>query len=160
MAEDYFGLYCNIFGIADPFREAQERFHKKVTKHSTPSGGEYWIVDTMETKEDEEWEKEWEVRRDEYLRLEHVFRLWEFHDKLSWDKFQAEIEYGKRFTDDWKRYLPCDCAERQCAMTCQYFSGECPRRNGEELIPPNEVLIAMEMTRGFGCGRPQCGMNW
>lgn len=144
MAEDYFDMYCYAFGITDPFQEEQERFSKRVTTHHTSSGGTYWEVDTTKTEEDIAWEEEQKKKKSEYLRLEHIFRLWELHDKLSWERFQKEIEYCSRFTDDWKRYLPCDCAERQCAMTCQYFSGECPRRNGKELIPPNEVLIAME----------------
>ena len=141
---DYFDKYCDTFGITDPFRESQERFHKKVTKHSTSSDGEYWIVDTMKTKEDEEWEKEWEIRRDEYLRLEHVFRLWEFHDRLSWDDFQKEIVLSKHFTNDGDRYLPCDCGCRQCALTCQYFGTECPRARGEDLISPKEVQAITE----------------
>lgn len=144
MAKDYFDEYCDTFGITDPFRESQERFHKKVTKHSAPSGGEYWIVDTMETKEDEEWEKEWEVRRDEYLRLEHVFRLWEFHDRLDWDDFQKEIVLSKHFTNDGDRYLPCDCAGRQCNMWCAYFGTECPRKKGEPLWAPEEVMKVWE----------------
>lgn len=145
MAENYFDLYCDTFGITDPFQESQERFNKKTTKHFTPSGGEYWEVDITKTAEDLAWEKEWEKRRDAYLRLEHIFRLWEFHDIVSWDYFQKEIAFSKCFTDDGNRYLPCDCEERQCAMTCTYFGTKCPRANGEPLYPPEEVMKVWDL---------------
>lgn len=142
---DYFDKYCELFGIADPFQEQQERFHKKVTHCISPSGREYWEVDTKKTPEEMAWERDWEVRRDEYLRLEHIFRLWDLHDRMDWDKFQKEIEYSKNFTDDGERYLPCDCEERQCSMECAYFGTECPRVRGEELISPKEVMEIQEL---------------
>lgn len=140
MAEDYFDLYCELYHITDPFEEDQERFSKRVTTHHTPSGGTYWEVDMTKTEEDIAWEVAQKKKKNEYLRLEHIFRLWEFHDRLNWDDFQREIESSKHFTDDWKRYLPCDCAGRQCNMWCAYFGTECPRKKGEPLWAPEEVM--------------------
>lgn len=149
MAENYFDTYCYTFGITDPFQEEQERFSKRVTKRINPSGTEYWEVDTTKTEEELAWEAEQKKKKSKYLRLEHIFRLWELHDKLSWERFQKEIEYCSRFTDDWKRYLPCDCAERQCNMWCAYFGTECPRKRGEDLYPPTEVMMVLEKGEGY-----------
>ena len=144
MAKDYFDEYCDTFGITDPFQEDQERFHKKIKHCISPTGREYWEVDTTKTPEEEEWELENRKKKDEYIRLRYIFHLWEFHNIMVWDDFQREIEFSKYFTDDWKRYLPCDCAGRQCAMTCTYFGTKCPRVNGEPLYPPEEVMKVWE----------------
>lgn len=75
--------------------------------------------------------------REEYLRLAHTFRLWDYHFWMPWAEFEEYAKLSKEFTDT-SIYLPCDCADRQCAMTCTYFLGECPRRE-EELRAP-EIL--------------------
>ena len=75
--------------------------------------------------------------REEYLRLAHTFRLWDYHFWMPWTEFEEYAKLSKEFTDT-SIYLPCDCADRQCAMTCAYFLGECPRAK-EELRAP-EIL--------------------
>ena len=89
------------------------------------------------TEEEKVQEQEWKKRRDEYLRLSHTFRLWDFHFWMHWEEFQLYAKYGEDFTDI-SIYLPCDCVERQCNMACQYFGGKCPRET-EELKTP-EIL--------------------
>lgn len=73
-------------------------------------------------------------KRDEYLRLDHTFRLWDFHFWMPWEKFKWHCGFDKEYTDV-SIYMPCDCAERQCNMECAYFSSECPREK-EELKTP------------------------
>ena len=119
--------YCNALGITDPFEEEQKRFSQRCTHEHG------YVLIRDKTEEDIEWEKEWEKRRDEYLRLEHTFRLWDMHFYLTWEKFQFFLRH-ETFTDT-SIYLPCDCADRQCALTCEYFSRECPREK-EELQTP------------------------
>ena len=72
--------------------------------------------------------------RDEYLRLSHAFRLWDFHFWMDWEKFQWHCKYDKNYTDV-SIYMPCDTVERQCSMECRYFGKECPRKH-EELKAP------------------------
>ena len=113
--DNRFHDYCMERKIKDPFWEGQQRFSNRV-----------------ERKQDEAWAK----RRDEFLRLEHTFRLWDFHFWMTWEQFEWHLKYDKDYADV-SIYMPCDCADRQCSMTCAYFGGECPRIKKEIKIPEN-----------------------
>lgn len=132
--DNRFHDYCLRNKIKDPFREGQERFSKKVEDEN---GRNYWIIDTDDSPEEVTWRTEWAKRRDEYLRLSHTFRLWDFHFWMTRTAFERHLRWSKEFADT-SIYMPCDCAERQCSMKCAYFSGECPRQK-EELRAP-EIL--------------------
>lgn len=127
--------FCNAKGIVNPFGEEQAHFNKRC--HPGEHNGRPCTVIDPETEEDREWRKEWIKRRDAYLRLEHTFRLWDFHFWMPWEKFKWHLDIDKAYADV-SIYLPCDCAERQCALTCAYFGAECPRMK-EELKAP-EIL--------------------
>ena len=100
--------------------------------------GKQCTVIRSETPEEIAWRTEWVKRRDEYLRLEHTFRLWDFHFWMPWEKFRKHLEWSVDFADT-SIYMPCDAAERQCSMTCAYFGGDCPRVE-EELKSPIKGL--------------------
>lgn len=123
--------YCQHMKIKDPFREDRERFAKRCRKE-TRNGHEVTIIDTSNSPEEEAWRAEWAKRRDKYLRLNHTFRLWDFHFWMDdWEKFKW---YGNEYVD-MSIYMPCDIASRQCSMECAYFLHECPRAK-EELRAP------------------------
>ena len=103
--------WCKEHGITDPFKEKYE--------HDSP---EY---------------EDWKKRRDEYLRLEHTFRVWDCHFWMDWERF--EEFFRNEIYADISIYLPCDCANRQCSLACAYFLGECPRQE-EELKSPIKGL--------------------
>ena len=65
--------------------------------------------------------------------LRDVFRAWECHFWMIWTEFEKTFKYSNK--NIIKRYLPCDCADRQCNMACAYFGGKCPRENEELKIP-------------------------
>ena len=124
-----FDDYCVERKIKNPFWEDKQRFSRRVDE----KGYDYWIVDTTKTQEDEAWKK----RRDEYLRLEYTFRLWDYHFWMPREQFEAHLKWFKNYADT-SIYMPCDCADRQCSMECAYFGKECPRMK-EELKTP-EIL--------------------
>ena len=124
--------YCLTNHIKDPFRENLDRFSKRVERKIDEKGHDYWIVDP----EEEAWLAEWAKRRDEYLRLSHTFRLWDFHFWMDWPQFEQHLRWSKEFTDT-SIYMPCDCADRQCNTTCAYFGAECPRLKEELKNPLN-----------------------
>lgn len=68
--------------------------------------------------------------KNEFLRLEHEFRVWEFHYWMEWEEFQKWLEWYKI-----EGYFPCDCGGRQCSMECAYFLRKCPRQEGELKSP-------------------------
>ncbi len=134
--DNRFHDYCMERKIKDPFWEDQQRFSNKIEHKQDEKGRDYWVVDTTKTPEDEAWEKNWEKRRDEFLRLEHTFRLWDFHFWMDdWDRFKS---FWNSQWVDTSAYMPCDIASRQCNMECAYFGKECPREK-EELRAP-EIL--------------------
>lgn len=134
--DNRFHDYCMVNKIKDPFREDRERFAKRCRKEFR-DGHEVTIIDTNIDPEEEAWRQEWAKRRDEYLRLSHTFRLWDFHFWMDdWEKFQW---YGRNDSYvDMSIYMPCDIASRQCNMECAYFGKECPREK-EDLRAP-EIL--------------------
>lgn len=73
------------------------------------------------------------AQKDIYLCLEHTFRLWDFHFWMPWEQFSQYFKYENYA--DTSIYLPCDCIDRQCAMTCAYFGGKCPREKTEIQTP-------------------------
>ena len=112
--------YCQCMKI-NPFQE-----------ESTKKGHEH---NTDDSPGEEVQRTDWTKRRDEYLRLSHTFRLWDFHFWMDdWEKFKW---YGNKYVD-MSIYMPCDIASRQCNMECAYFGKECPREK-EELRAP-EIL--------------------
>lgn len=123
--------YCNTFGITNPFQEEQKRFAARCKKE------EKYTIIKKESPEDIEWRKEWSKRRDDYLRLSHTFRLWDFHFWMTRTAFEHHLDWSKKYADT-SIYMPCDCAERQCSMECAYFLHECPRAKGELKTP--EIL--------------------
>lgn len=134
--DNRFHDYCMERKIKDPFWEDQQRFSNKIEHKQDEKGHDYWVVDTTKTQEDEAWEKDWAKRRDEFLRLEHTFRLWDFHFWMDdWDRFKS---FWNNQWVDTSAYMPCDIASRQCNMECAYFGKECPRER-EELRAP-EIL--------------------
>lgn len=130
--DNRFHDYCDAKGITNPFWEGQKRFSARSHKEIV-NGHERTYVDA-ESPEDVVWRKEWVKRRNEYLRLSHTFRLWDFHFWMPWEKFKWHCGFDKEYTDV-SIYMPCDCAERQCSMECAYFLRECPRAK-EELKTP------------------------
>ena len=127
--------YCRRKKIKNPFKENLDAFARRCSKEER-DGYEVTII-REKTAEEEVWEKEWKKRRDEYLRLSHAFRLWDFHFWMNWEEFSWHCGFDKEFTDV-SIYMPCDCADRQCNMTCAYFGGKCPREKEELKIP--EIL--------------------
>lgn len=124
--------YCLVNHIKDPFRESNEMFARRCSTEER--NGHTATVIREKTEEEKAWEKDWAKRRDEYLRLNHTFRMWDFHFWMDdWEKFQW---YGRDV--DMNIYMPCDIASRQCNMMCLYFGGKCPRET-EELQAP-EIL--------------------
>ena len=122
--------WCKEHGIKDPF---QERYDRIKSEWKIVNGVECW---EFNSPEDQSWEEEWKKRRDEYLRQMHTFRLWDLHFWMDdWDSFQR---MGNSYVD-MSIYMPCDLANRQCAMTCAYFLGDCPRQK-EELKSPIKGL--------------------
>ena len=122
--------WCEEHNIQNPFKERSN--HTKI-EHKIVNGVECWEF----SPEDQAWEEEWKKRRDEYLWQEQTFRLWDMHFWMDdWEKFQR---MGVGGYVDMSIYLPCDLANRQCAMTCAYFLGECPRQE-EELKSPVKGL--------------------
>ena len=126
-ANDKWRRYCGRQGITDPFEERQKEWE--------------WTANRFEILPRD---PKWEMRRDEYLRLEHKFLLWEYHFWMDWerlckiaDKKYSNIEY----------YLPCDCAGRQCSMECEYFGGRCPRWT-EELECPIDGWLEDDEEKG------------
>lgn len=117
--------YVREMHIKDPFQESRiDRVIKQV--------GRKWITEPA----DEERRRYWDEQKDNYLRLEHTFRLWDFHFWMEWERFQRFLE--SESLADVSIYLPCDTMERQCSMTCPHFGKEnCPRRF-EELKSPIE----------------------
>ena len=132
--DNRFHDYCMERKIENPFWEDQQRFSNRVERKQDEKGRDYWVVDTTKKPEDEAWEKDWAKKRDWFLRLEHTFRLWDFHFWMTWEQFEWYLKYDKDYTDV-SIYMPCDCADRQCSMTCAYFGGECPRMKEEVKIP-------------------------
>ena len=115
--------WCEERGIEDPYKERSK------SRRKTINGVECW---KFEDNPDPEWKKRW----DEYLRQMNTFRLWDLHFQMDdWDEFQR---MGNDYVD-MSIYLPCDLADRQCAMTCAYFLGECPRES-EKLKSPIKGL--------------------
>lgn len=100
--------------------------------------GKQCTVIRSETPEEIAWRSKWVKRRNKYLRLEHTFRLWDFHFWMPWEKFKKHLEWSVDFTDT-SIYMPCDAAERQCSMECAYFGGDCPRVKEELKSPINGV---------------------
>lgn len=122
--------YCMTKGIKNPFREYMDMFARRCSMEER--NGHATTVIREETEEEKAWNTEWAKRRDEYLRLMHTFRLWDFHFWMDdWDKFQR---YGNEYVD-MSIYMPCDIASRQCNMTCPYFGGKCPRETEELKCP-------------------------
>ena len=124
---DYrFRDYCQYNKIIDPFKEDMDRFSKRC--HQEDRNGHRITI--VEIDEDKEWEK----RRDDFLKVAHTFRIWDFHFWMDdWEKFQR---YGRNEYVNMNIYMPCDLANRQCSMFCAYFGKKCPRENGEELKSP------------------------
>ena len=121
--------FCEAMGIDSPFQREQELFKARCS-YKDENG--WKVLQVRDFTEEEEqlmtFIKEW---KKDYLRLEHKFDLWDYHFWMTWDEFEPFLkEYGSEID-----YYPCDCAERQCALTCQYFGKECPRAK-EELKSP------------------------
>ena len=57
--------------------------------------------------------------RKEYDKLQQIFLFWDYHFYMGWEEFQERRKYERDI--DLSMYEPCDCAERQCALTCPYF---------------------------------------
>lgn len=124
---DYdFEQYCQKKGIKDPFKEDWEHRHKMTN-----------IATWEYPEDDEQWQMEWYKRKEEYLRMRHEFVLWELHFWLDWEEFMKYAKFSKEYVDI-KKYLPCDCAGRQCNMWCIYFGEKCIREEEELKIP--EIL--------------------
>ena len=122
--------YCKENNIKDPFKE---RIDKVKLQRKVINGLECWEGEWDRSPEAQAREEEWKKRRDEYLRLENTFRLWDMHFWIDdWDEFQTMGEGGYV---DMSIYLPCDIASRQCSMRCEYFGKEC-LRDREELKCP------------------------
>ena len=128
--------YCQEQGITNPFREEMDNFAKRCSV--IERNGKQCTVIRSETPEEIAWRAEWAKRRDEYLRLEHTFRLWDFHFQMPWEKFSKHLEWSKNYADI-SIYMPCDAADRQCNMACAYFLSECPRKTGELKSPVKGV---------------------
>ena len=121
--------WCKEHGIKDPFQECYDRIK---SERKIVDGVECWEF----SPEEQAWEEEWKKRRDEYLRQKHTFRLWDLHFWMDdWDSFQR---MGNSYVD-MSIYMPCDLANRQCALACAYFLGDCPRQK-EELKSPIKGL--------------------
>ena len=133
--DNRFNDYCDTFGITNPFCEERQRLNKRMSKQIV-NGHEITFIDP-EGPDDLLWRIDWTKRRNEYLRLDHTFRLWDFHFWMPWEKFKWHCGFDKEYTDV-SIYMPCDCADRQCSMECAYFLHECPREK-EELKTP-EIL--------------------
>ena len=131
--DNRFHDYCMERKIENPFWEDQQRFAKRCRKEIR-NGHEVTIIDTDDSPEEKAWRKTWAEKRDKFLRLERTFRLWDFHFWMNWGQFEWYLKYDKDYTDV-SIYMPCDCADRQCSMTCAYFGGECPRTKEEIKIP-------------------------
>ena len=112
--------YCATNNIKDPFLEEWIDTH----------------ITNPRVTNDDDWHKEWVRRRDDYLRMRHTFRMWDFHFWMDWEEFQSHAKYSKDYTDI-SIYLPCDCAGRQCNMACAYFGTKCPREKEELKNPLN-----------------------
>lgn len=128
--------YCKEHGIKNPFQESQNKFNARCHKE-VRDGIECTIINS-ETPEEIAWRTEWIKRRDKYLRLEHTFRLWDFHFWMPWEKFKKHLEWSTNFADT-NIYMPCDAAERQCNIKCAYFGRDCPRVKEELKSPINGV---------------------
>ena len=124
--------YCKEHGIKNPFWESQDKF--KARCHDEVRNGIKCTIIDAESPEEITWRTEWVKRRDEYLRLEHTFRLWDFHFWMDWSRFQEHLKWSKDFADT-SIYMPCDTAERQCSMACAYFGAKCPRVKEEVKNP-------------------------
>lgn len=94
------------------------------------------VVDP-ETEEDNIWRKDWEKRRDEYLRLRDTFILWEDHFWMPWKQFKKYLKFHEKYADT-SIYMPCDAADRQCDIACTYFGGKCPREEEPLKCPIKE----------------------
>ena len=125
--------WCKEHGIIDPFKERDEHDAYQHRKEII-NGHEVFVWDKDNSPEYKAWHEDWEKRRDEYLRQQHTFRLWDFHFWMDWERFEKFIEHEESFTDI-SIYLPCDCANRQCSLTCAYFGEKCPRENEELKCP-------------------------
>lgn len=86
--DNRFHDYCFYNKIKDPFRESMLRFGERVQKKTDEKGHDYWIVDTDDSPEEVAWRTEWAKRRNEYLRLNHTFRLWDFHFWMTRTAFE------------------------------------------------------------------------
>ena len=110
--------YCKTRGIRDPFIERQRLIYD----------------DSVPEEEKAEEYRRLGRQQEEYLRLMHTFRLWAYHFWMPREEFIKHAKLSKDYADI-DIYLPCDCADRQCTMTCAYFGGECPRMKEELKIP-------------------------
>lgn len=125
--------YCDTFGIANPFNEEQEKFQERCTYESDEYGHTITYI-RPENPIEAAWRQEYREKKDRYLRLEHTFRLWDFHFWMTRTAFEQHLRWSKEYADT-SIYLPCDTVERQCDMMCAYFSGECPREKVELRAP-------------------------
>jgi len=124
--------YCHVKGIQNPFKESLDIFHDRTSVKE--ENGHKIVYVREKTEEEKIQEQEWAKRRDEYLRLEHTFRLWDFHFWMDWNEFWRFAKYSKEFADI-SIYRPCDCADRQCTLACTNFGMECSKKT-EELKTP------------------------
>lgn len=115
--------FCKEYNIKDPFKEREQIIAAR---------GIFFLTSV----EGKQWEIKWKIRRDKYLRLMHVFRLWDKHFYLDWEQFKKELAYE----DSEIEYCSCDCAGRQCELACKYFKGKCTRENDQLENPINRIV--------------------
>ena len=124
-ADDRWREYCILNNIRDPFKESQERISKRIHEEIDEKGHRITVVDAAPLNEPA-WQSAWKKRRDAYLRLQHTFKLWDYHSWMPWDDFKKQVNFSRQYADG-SIYMPCDCEGRQCSVECAYFGRKCLR---------------------------------
>ena len=120
-------------GIKNPFTEDMLDFQERCSYEADIYGHIITHI-RLENEEEKARREEREKYKSEYQRLEHTFRLWDFHFWMEWARFKKHLEWSTDLADT-SIYMPCDAADRQCSMTCAYFGEKCPRIKEELKIP-------------------------
>ena len=135
--DDKWREYCILNNIRDPFAESQARLARRMHEEEDEKGHRITVIDAPPLDE-QAWQNAWAKRRDAYLRLQHTFRLWDFHFWMPWEEFKRQMHFSRQYADVGI-YMPCDAAERQCNMECAYFGAKCPREEEPLKCPINKL---------------------
>ena len=130
-AQDNWIEYAQKRGWENPWDMEDEVWSKY--RHEEQVGPSSWEIVKEEPSEEDKWKLRY-IReyKDKYIKRRDLFLFYQYKEWMSWEKLKYFIPKGLE-----GKFYPCDAADRQCSLECEWWPCQNERtvEEMEELMP-------------------------